>query len=925
MTHSISPDFGISGPGTPKNVIQGSFIEDNISIEDLHQIIMRDYKYRVALNANCDGMEISFDPEKVTPPGTSVMTIKVNSSCSTGKKDIKIIGLSSNDEKEHAYNYTLNVITSPETNKVAPPEKYMTSIVSVDQICEIIDDKRKLNTSDQGKLLIQIKNAIKKGGPIISGNAYDFTIVGYSSLPETNELSLVYSSIDQNTTPPAIMLYDSYGLYWTNYTEFFTMLSKNYPSYELFEVTEWTPPDALFYPLNLCIVLDRSGSMDDPMADKTKMLGAKKATMGVIAALLPQDKISIVSFSGSANIDMDFTCLSDIKKDFGPIEAKINQIETEWNGTSFGAGLDSALKQFNNIETSDNSYSAILFLSDGCDNRRPYSGDYLSEYKRKEIPIFTIGFASDESKVGVANLTMMSYETGGTYFFVDDIFDLENAFLDKQHDASRWGKKYTYWGEVERNETLTLESFYVPAYVASLRLTLNWPGSDLDLVLLDPSGKQVNFSSPNVYYEENQNPESVIIYGPQQGKWTVKIYAKEIDDKSEPFYMRASIYEPPEISAESWYKNLVRSGHDEAYSVQQTIDNGYIIVGSTELWSNGGKDVWLAKTDSNGNLLWNKSFGGSGNDEGRSIQQTRDGGYIIAGSTESYGNGNKDVWLIKTDLAGKKEWSKTFGAAYYDGGHSVQETKDGGYIIVGRTSPNVNNERQDIWLIKTDSKGNEEWNKTTEGQFVDDSSVFVWQTKDDGYVVTGRTDSSHITNFDVLLMKWNSEGNEMWSRIIGGPGDEGGRSVHETADGGYIITGWTTSHGSDDKDVLLIKTNSTGYEIWNKTYGHGSPNDESGESIQQTKDGGYIVAGWTTSYGSGGQDKDVWLIKTDSYGKEEWSNYFGESGVDEGRSVQQTKDGGYIIGGFTNSYEALDGDIFLIKTNSNGEIEKKRR
>jgi hypothetical protein len=203
---------------------------------------------------------------------------------------------------------------------------------------------------------------------------------------------------------------------------------------------------------------------------------------------------------------------------------------------------------------------------------------------------------------------------------------------------------------------------------------------------------------------------------------------------------------------------------------------------------------------------WNKTFGGSGYDEGASVQQTNDGGYIITGATDSYGAGFKDVWLIKTDSKGNMDWSETFGDLGDDEGASVQQINDGGYIITGVIDSSGDRYWRDLWLIKTDSEGNMDW-----------------------------------------------------SKIFGGLGDDGGASVQQTNNGGYIITGATASYDAGFKDVWLVKTDSEGNIDWSETFG-GSGYDE-GASVQQTNDGGYILTGLTYSHGYGVSDKDVWLIK----------------------------------------------------------------
>jgi len=259
-------------------------------------------------------------------------------------------------------------------------------------------------------------------------------------------------------------------------------------------------------------------------------------------------------------------------------------------------------------------------------------------------------------------------------------------------------------------------------------------------------------------------------------------------------------------------------------------------------------------------VKWQKTFGGPDNEDGYSVQQTSDGGYIIAGYTYSFGTSSydNDVYLIKTDSNGNEEWNKTFGGTRYDEAFSVQQTSDGGYIIAGHTySFGAGN--WDVYLIKTDSNGNEEWSKTFGGAN-GDGAFSVQQTTDGGYIIAGHTYSFGAGSYDVYLIKTDSSGNEEWSETFGGTSSDYAWSVKQTTDGGYILGGHTESFGAGKSDAYLVKTDYGGNKEWNKTFG-GISYDEA-HSVQQTSDGGYIIAGKTFSFWVG--SVDVYLIKLTS-------------------------------------------------------------
>jgi hypothetical protein len=372
------------------------------------------------------------------------------------------------------------------------------------------------------------------------------------------------------------------------------------------------------------------------------------------------------------------------------------------------------------------------------------------------------------------------------------------------------------------------------------------------------------------------------------------------------------------VSAQSGFQTTFGGTYFElGYSVQQTSDGGYIIIGEWyEIFGAGTADVYLIKTDGSGDTLWTKTFGGTAYDAGSSVQQTSDGGYIIAGFTNSFGAGNADVFLIKTDGNGDTLWTKTFGGTGYEYARSVQQTSDGGYIIAGWTqNQNFGLGTADVYLIKTDGSGDTLWTRTFWGASVEVGSS-VQQTSDGGYIIAGFTNSFGAGGYDVYLIKTDGSGDTLWTKNFGGTLDDLGNSVQQTSDGGYIIAGRTQSFGAGGTDVYLIKTDGNGDTLWTKTFG-GTDYDQ-GYSVQQTSDGGYIIVGNTRSSFAGGYD--VYLIKTDGSGNTLWTKTFGGTFDDEGYSVQQTSDDGYIIVGTTESFAGGSSDVYLIKTGANGDI-----
>ncbi len=402
-----------------------------------------------------------------------------------------------------------------------------------------------------------------------------------------------------------------------------------------------------------------------------------------------------------------------------------------------------------------------------------------------------------------------------------------------------------------------------------------------------------------------------------------------------------------------WQNTIGGSDNDLLNEIARTADGGYILGGvsysnisgdKTEN-SNGHNDFWIVKTDSIGNIQWQNTVGGSGGDALYCIQQTSDMGYILGGYSASDVSGDKtehnwdtvcnpycssDYWLIKTDSLGDIQWQNTIGGSGMDRIYCVQQTSDKGYILGGQSNSNVSGDKtensngdNDFWIVKTDSFGNIQWQNTIGGDN-EDQFTCLEQTIDKGYILAGFSLSnlsgdkteSNIGGYDYWIVKIDSTGSIQWQNTIGGISYDYLYSVVQTTDGGYLLGGYSHSNISGDKtensigafanpDYWIVKTDSLGSIVWQNTIG--GDNGEELHSIQQTTDGGFILGGSSSSSISGDKTEnnigngDYWIIKTNSVGVIQWQNTIGGSNADRLYSIQETTDGGYIAGGWSNS------------------------
>ncbi len=360
---------------------------------------------------------------------------------------------------------------------------------------------------------------------------------------------------------------------------------------------------------------------------------------------------------------------------------------------------------------------------------------------------------------------------------------------------------------------------------------------------------------------------------------------------------------------QTWVRNYGGPGYDAASCAEPTPDGGYIVVGGTNDTLGSNPDIWLAKLDAYGDTLWTRTYSGAGVDAGEAVLPTPDGGYIIAGWTTSYGN-SEQVYLIKTDAIGTAVWSRTYGGTGHDQAWSIALTADSGYIVAGSTSSYGDSGQ--VYLIKTDANGDSLWSRAFGGARGDWAQE-VRQTPDSGYIAIGTSTSFGDGNLQVYLIKTFPSGNPEWSKVYGGADPEYGYSVEPTRDGGYLCAGTTGSFGNSSQ-AYLIKTNAYGDTLWTRTYGLGDC--EEARSVRQTPDSGCILAGYTASYGDSEQ---VYLVKTNAAGDTLWTRTHGGTGRDFANSVRVAPDGGYVIAGSSSSFGNRT-QAYLIKTEQNGTV-----
>lgn len=366
------------------------------------------------------------------------------------------------------------------------------------------------------------------------------------------------------------------------------------------------------------------------------------------------------------------------------------------------------------------------------------------------------------------------------------------------------------------------------------------------------------------------------------------------------------------LQAQGWEKIFGDNADDETYDIIVTEDKGYAFTGYTFNTSGFSADIQLIRTDQRGVPYWTTTLGGSSYDQGNSLQQTTDGGFIIGGYSRSFGNILGDqLYLVKTDENGTQEWAKGFGGDQEDRGEEVIQTSDGGYLLIGSTK-SYGNGNNDIYIVKTNADGDQEWASTYGGNENDKGHSIV-EVIGEGYVFTGSSHNPANNTVDVILTKISYGGDEIWSTFFGENEFDVGFSVLQTADQGFIIA---ASIGNSS-DAYLIKTNDTGVVEWSQGYG-GTAIDKAYDVVIN-HDGGYCFTGITETSST---NVELYLVRTDIDGNVIWEKTFGRDNIDIGNGIAALENGGFIVGGTfdLDPFFTTDANHYLLKTDSLGNI-----
>lgn len=364
----------------------------------------------------------------------------------------------------------------------------------------------------------------------------------------------------------------------------------------------------------------------------------------------------------------------------------------------------------------------------------------------------------------------------------------------------------------------------------------------------------------------------------------------------------------PSVFSMEWERTFGGPGRNCGYCVQQTKDEGFIIAGQAASLEAGGGELYLVKVDEAGNMEWEQSYGGPQRASGYYAQQTSDGGYIAAGQITPEGGSGSDAYLVKVGKSGEIQWERSFGGEGNESALFVSSAGDGGYIATGWTESFHN--RRELYLIKVDAKGRKQW----EASFCQGSrstGSYVLEAEEGGFLAAGWMESSGTSGSgerDIYLVKVDSGGNLEWEQVLGGTGDEVGFFVQPDKEGGYVAAGQCFSYASGTTSVYLAKVDLEGHKKWEKNID--SNESYLGLSVHPSLDGGCLILGQV-------MDPDgyrgISLAKADQGGKKQWVIYLGGGKNSAALSAVQADDESYVVVGWTETEGNGDRGVYLAK------------
>ncbi len=362
-----------------------------------------------------------------------------------------------------------------------------------------------------------------------------------------------------------------------------------------------------------------------------------------------------------------------------------------------------------------------------------------------------------------------------------------------------------------------------------------------------------------------------------------------------------------------WTRLYGGAGQDLAYSVEPTRDGGFIVAGCTGSYGNGGLDFYLVRLDANGDTLWTRAYGGVEDDVAASVQETSDGGFVVAGKTNSEGNGGSDVFLLKITSLGEESWRQTFGGNQDDSAKCVRETSDGGFIVCGSTESIGNGDSQ-IFVVKANVHGAAEWTHVS-GGVIDDGAYSIVQANDGSFILAGWTGTGD-GNHGIYIEKLTSTGETVWYRGYHPGMDNQAYSIIQTDDGNFVVAGYTFNN-PDLLDFYLMKIGSTGGLVWERSYG--GPRWELAHCVRETPDHGLVIAGsrWVSMFPDTTQ---FYLVRADQNGNMLWNGAYGFAHLDEGMGVAVTADGDFLLVGYSSLWEYISYEISLIMVRGDGTM-----